>query len=161
MSSVKISDLSQIPQLNSNTSNTLFVGVDIPSGVTGKLTVHTLAQGLYSHEVLNVGNNAVTLPNTVAQFALAGDSYIQTNLVNTNDGGTADIVVTANTGTDSTYFLDAGYANKDYQPGSEFNNIGTAIPPLLFTASTTTLNFFFLIASVFTNGSARIFSMCL
>jgi len=92
MSTVKISELSLITQLNANTSNTLFLAVDIPTGVTGKFTGHTLAQGLYSHEVLNVGNNAVTLPNTVAQFALAGGSYVQTNLVNTDDGGTADIV---------------------------------------------------------------------
>ena len=127
MSSVKISELSAITTINANTANTLLMGVDIPSGVTGKFTAHTLAQGLYSNEVLNVGGNPVTLPNTIAQFALGGQSYIQTNLVNTNDGGSADIVVTANTGTDSTYFIDVGYVNKDYQPGSEFNNIGTAV----------------------------------
>ena len=127
MSTVKISQLPAISAISSNTSNTLLMGVDLPSGVTGKFTAHTLAQGLYANEVLNVGNNTVSLPNTVAQFAAAGQSYIQTNLVNTNDGGSADMVVTANTGTDSTYFLDAGYANKDYQPGSEFNNIGTAV----------------------------------
>jgi hypothetical protein len=127
MSSVKISELAPIATINANTANTLLMGVDIPTGVTGKFTAHTLAQGLYSNEVLNVGGNPVTLPNTVAQFALSGQSYVQTNLVNTNDGGSADIVVTANTGTDSTYFIDMGYANKDYQPGSEFNNIGTAI----------------------------------
>jgi hypothetical protein len=127
MSTVKISELALITQLNANTSNTLFLAVDLPTGVTGKFTGHTLAQGLYSNEVLNVGNNQTLLPNTVAQFSLAGQSYIQTNLVNTNDGGSADIVVTANTGTDSTYFIDMGYVNKDYQPGSEFNNIGTAV----------------------------------
>jgi hypothetical protein len=127
MSTVKISELALITQLNANTSNTLFLAVDLPTGVTGKFTGHTLAQGLYSHEVLNVGNNQTLLPNTVAQFSLDGQSYIQTNLVNTNDGGSADIVVTANTGTDSTYFIDMGYVNKDYQPGSEFNNIGTAV----------------------------------
>jgi hypothetical protein len=127
MSSVKISELSPITAINANTANTLLMGVDIPTGITGKFTAHTLAQGLYSNEVLNVGGNPVTLPNTIAQFALSGQSYIQTNLVNTNDGGSADIVVTANTGTDSTYFIDIGYVNKDYQPGSEFNNIGTAV----------------------------------
>jgi hypothetical protein len=127
MSSVKISELSPITAINANTANTLLMGVDIPTGVTGKFTAHVLAQGLYSNEVLNVGGNPVTLPNTIAQFALGGQSYIQTNLVNTNDGGSADIVVTANTGTDSTYFIDVGYVNKDYQPGSEFNNIGTAV----------------------------------
>jgi len=127
MSSVKISELSPITVINANTSNTLLMGVDLPTGVTGKLTVHTLAQGLYSNEILNVGSNPITLPNTIAQFALSGNSYIQTNLVNTNDGGSADIVVTANTGTDSTYFIDMGYVNKDYEPGSEYNNIGTAV----------------------------------
>lgn len=127
MSTVKISELAPITVINANTANTLLMGVDIPTGITGKFTAHTLAQGLYSNEVLNVGGNPVTLPNTIAQFALGGQSYIQTNLVNTNDGGSADIVVTANTGTDSTYFIDMGYVNKDYQPGSEFNNIGTAV----------------------------------
>ena len=133
MSTIKITQLQPLNQLQANTSNTIFVGVDIPSGVTGKITATTLAQGLYSNNALNVGINPNTLPNTIAQFALGGDSYIQTNLVNTNDGGSADIVVTANVGsggTDSANFIDMGYANKNYQPGQEFNNIGTAISPL-------------------------------
>lgn len=133
MSTVKISQLPLISTINSNTSNTLFAGVDIPTGVTGKMTAHTLAQGLYSNEILNVGVNQQNLPNTVAQFTLSGQSYIQTNLVNTNDGGTADIVVTANVGsggTDSTYFTDLGFANKNVVPGLEFNNLGTALSPL-------------------------------
>jgi hypothetical protein len=132
MSTVKISQLPLISTINANTSNTLFAGVDIPTGSTGRLSARTLAQGLYLNEVLNVGLNQQNLPNTVAQFALAGESYIQTNLVNTNDGGTADIVVTANVGSggsDSTNFIDMGWANKNYQPGLEFNNIGNAVNP--------------------------------
>jgi hypothetical protein len=132
MSTVKISQLPAITQLNANTSNTLFLGVDIPTDATGKMTATVLAQGLYSNNILNVGQTHQNLPNTIAQFSLGGDSYIQTNLVNTNEGGTADIVVTANTGsggTDSTNFIDMGYANKNYIPGTEFNNIGTAINP--------------------------------
>jgi hypothetical protein len=132
MSTVKISQLPLIAAINANTSNTLFVGVDLTTGATGKLTAKTLAKGLYSNEVLDVGSNQQNLPNTVAQFAQSGASYVQTNLVNTDDGGSADIVVTANTGsggTDSTYFIDMGFANKSYQPGFEFNNIGTAINP--------------------------------
>jgi hypothetical protein len=132
MSTVKISQLPLISAVNANTSNTLFAVVDIPTGATGKMTAHTLSQGLYSNEVLNVGVNQQNLPNTIAQFALSGESYIQTNLVNTNDGGTADIVVTANTGsggTDAANFIDMGWANKNYQAGLEFNNIGTAIQP--------------------------------
>lgn len=106
------------------------MGVDITSGVTGKFTAHTLAQGLFSNEILNVGNNQTFLPNTVAQFVASGNSYIQTNLVNSNNGGTADAVITANTGTDTTYFVDLGFANKDFVPGSEYNSLGTAIFPL-------------------------------
>ena len=133
MSTVKISELPLISQINANTANTLFAGVDIPTSATFRMTAKTIAQGLYSNEILNVGSNQQNLPNTIAQFSLSGGSYIQTNLVNTNDGGSADIVVTANTnsgGTDSTNFIDMGYANKYYQPGLEFNNIGTAIYPL-------------------------------
>jgi hypothetical protein len=133
MSTIKITQLPVLAQLNSNTSNTLFVGVDVPSDITGRFTATTLAQGLFANNILNVGINQQNLPNTIAQFSLSGNSYIQTNLVNTNDGGSADIVVTANAGsggTDSTNFIDMGYANKNYQPGSEFNNIGTAIYPL-------------------------------
>jgi hypothetical protein len=133
MSTVKISQLPFFSTINANTANTLFVGVDIPTSTTFQINAHILAQGLYSNEILNVGTNQQNLPNTIGQFSLSGDSYIQTNLVNTNDGGSADIVVTANAGsggTDSTNFIDMGYANKNYQPGSEFNNIGTAIQPL-------------------------------
>ena len=133
MSTIKISQLPNFSSISSNTQNTLFVGVDVPSGATYNFTAHTLAQGLYSNEVLNVGVNPNTLPNTVAQFANGAQSYIQTNLVNTNDGGSADMVVTANAGsggTDSAYFIDMGLANKNYSPGSEFNNIGTSINPL-------------------------------
>jgi hypothetical protein len=130
MSTVKISQLPLLPSIAANTSNTIFLGVDIPTGVTGRLTATTLAQQLYANNILNVGKSIVSLPNTIAQFSLSGASYIQTNLLNVDNGGTADIVVTANTGTDSTYFIDLGLANKDFQPGLEYNNLGTGIYPL-------------------------------
>ena len=60
----------------------LAVGVDLVTGATGKYTLKTLAEGLYSNDILNVGTKPVTLPNTVAQFALGGESYVQTNFVN-------------------------------------------------------------------------------
>ena len=130
MSTVKISQLPTLVNLDANTANSLFIGLDKSSGVTGQFTARTLARGLYSNEILNVGNNQTFLPNTVAQFYAAGNSYIQTNLVNSNDGGTADMVITANTGTDTTYFVDFGFANKDFVPGTEYNSLGTAIYPL-------------------------------
>jgi len=133
MSTIKITQLPAFTSINANTQNTIFVGVDIPSAQTFQFTAKTLARGLYLNESLDVGGNPNILPNTIAQFALSGNSYIQTNLVNTNDGGTADIVVTANSGsggTDSAYFIDVGFANKNVQPGLEFNNLGTALYPL-------------------------------
>jgi hypothetical protein len=104
--------------------------VDLPTGVTGKFTATTLAQQLYANNSLLVGNSQILLPNTVGQFVLSGNSYVQLNMVNANDNGTFDIVVTANTGNDSTYFFDAGFANKNYEPGLSFNNIGNAVSPL-------------------------------
>ena len=130
MSTVKISQLPALPSIAANTSNTLFLGVDIPTGVTGKFTATTLANQLYSNNSLIVGNSQILLPNTIGQFVSSGNSYVQMNMVNTNDNGTFDIVVTANTGNDSTYFFDAGLANKNYQAGLAFNNIGNAVEPL-------------------------------
>jgi len=130
MSTIKISELPKFTVINANTSNTLFVGIDIPSAQTFQFSAGTLAAGLYANTALVVGNNTTLLPNTIAQFSLAGESYVQTNFVNLSGGGTADHVITANNGTDSTYFLDLGLANPGYQPGSEFNNIGTAVSPL-------------------------------
>jgi len=130
MSTVKISQLPNLPSIAANTSNTLFLGVDLPTGVTGKFTATTLANQLYSNNSLIVGNSQILLPNTIGQFVLSGNSYVQLNMVNANDNGTFDIVVTANTGNDSTYFFDAGFANKNYEPGLSFNNIGNAVSPL-------------------------------
>jgi hypothetical protein len=130
MSTVKISQLATISQLNVDTANTLFVGVDVPSGVTGKLTATTLASGLYSRNKLNVGTSPITLPNTVGQFADSSSQYVQLNLVNTNNLGTGDYVVGANTGTDTTSYLDVGFTNSLYSNISPYNSIGTAIEPL-------------------------------
>ena len=49
MATVKITDLPAINTINANTANTVLVGVDIPTNVTGKITLTTLAAGLYSN----------------------------------------------------------------------------------------------------------------
>lgn len=131
MSTVKISQLEEITHLNSNTANTLIVGVDIPSGVTGKITATTLAHGLYSHNPLNVGLNEDTYPNTIAQFAGTSNNYIQVNLENiNNDYGTADYIVGANTGSDTTLYLDLGFANKSFNNVHSYNGLTTSLYPL-------------------------------
>lgn len=115
MSTVKISQLPNIPGgLNANTSNSLFLGVDIPTGITGKFTATQLADRLYANNVLNVGDNPVVLPDVVAQFAGDSGAYLQVNLLNSVANGSADYVVTADIGTDTTYYIDLGINNSNY-----------------------------------------------
>ena len=82
MSTVKISELPLIPILNSDTTQTLMLAVDLQTGLTGKMTTKILATSLYSNDVLNVGNNAVVLQNTVAQFAGHYNPFMQVNVQN-------------------------------------------------------------------------------
>ena len=117
MSTVKISELALISQLNANTSNTLFVAVDVPTGVTGKFTGHTLAQGLYSNEVLNVGTNPVAYPGVVAQFSGNSTStatYLQVNFQNFTSNGSTDYVASTSDSTNANSFIDMGICGKDY-----------------------------------------------
>ena len=130
MSTIKISQLPYGSAIQANTQNTIFAGVDLFTGTTYAYSAKVLATGLYSNTSLIVGQNQTLFPNTIAQFSLSGASYVQTNFVNLDGGGSADHVITANNGTDSTYFLDLGLANPAYQPGFEYNNIGTSVSPL-------------------------------
>jgi hypothetical protein len=114
MSTVKISQLPNIPGgLNANTSNSLFLGVDIPTGVTGKFTATQLAERLYANNVLNVGDNPIVLPDVVAQFAGDSAAYLQVNLLNSVATGSADYVATADIGTDTTHYINLGINNSN------------------------------------------------
>ena len=130
MSTVKISQLPLISQINANTANTLFLGVDVPSLTTGKMTVTTLAAGLYSNNALVVGQNPLLFTNTVAQFSGSANSYLQVNLENNNANGTADYIVTADVGTDTLDYIDMGFTNSQYNVNNANNSLGTAIEVL-------------------------------
>lgn len=130
MATIKISQLDELTHLNANTDNTVLVGVDLPNTTTVQLTATTLARGLYENNPLNVGSLEVQLPNTVGQFVNSSNTYVQLNAINTDNDGTMDYVATANTGTDTTYYIDMGYANKDYNNLNPYNSLGTALRPL-------------------------------
>lgn len=118
MSTVKISELIELPAISANTSNTLFLGVDLPSQVTGRFTATTLAQQLYANNYLNVGNHSAILPNAVAQFAGESNNYIQVSIQNDRGNGSSDYVITGDNGTDSTNYIDMGFAGSTYNyPG--------------------------------------------
>ena len=117
MSTVKISELIDLPSISANTSNTIFLGVDLPSGVTGRFTATTLAQQLYANNNLNVGNHQVIFPDVVAQFAGEAESYLQINLQNDASNGSSDYIATNDIGTDTTHYLDLGMAGStDNEP---------------------------------------------
>ena len=84
------------------------VGIDNSTSVTSKFTAKTLAESLYSNTALNVGNNAIILPNVIAQFVGNSSSYLQTNLQNKTSDGSADHVITADVGTDERNYIDLG-----------------------------------------------------
>lgn len=130
MSTTKISQLPQIHSITANTSNTLILGVDVNNNITGKITANTIADGLYSYNPLKVGAEPIQLPNTIGQFANASSQYVQVNLKNQNEDGTADYVVTANTGTDIAHYIDLGFTNSSYDNANPYNSLGTAIEPL-------------------------------
>jgi hypothetical protein len=108
MSTVKISQLPNLTRLDSNTSNTILVGIDNATSVTSRFTARTLAESLYSNTALNVGNNAIILPNVIAQFVGNSSAYLQTNLQNRTPSGSADHVITADVGTDEKDYIDLG-----------------------------------------------------
>jgi hypothetical protein len=116
MSQIKISQLPVFTSINANTQLTTFVGVDNPTDTTFQMTAHTLAQGLYSNEILNVGKNPVLLQNTVAQFSNSNPNFIQINVQNFNPNGASDMVLTTDNGSDTGGFIDLGINNSTWNP---------------------------------------------
>jgi len=114
MSTVKITDLPLLSALNANTANSLFVGVDLVTGTTGKFSGHTLAQALYSNEVLNVGINPVVYPDVVGQFSANSSAYIQLNLQNFDSTGSSDYVASASDSDNTNNFVDMGINGKNF-----------------------------------------------
>jgi len=114
MSTVKITELPLISTINANTTNTLFLGVDVPTLTTGKMTVTTLANGLYSNNILNVGANPVLYSNVISQFSGSDPAYLQVNLQNFNANGSSDYVASTNDSNNSNSYIDFGISGNNY-----------------------------------------------
>jgi hypothetical protein len=114
MSTVKITDLPVISQLNADTANTIFVGVDLPTDTTGRISATVLAEGLYENKSLKVGGPDIIFPNVIAQFAGSGSPYLQVNAQNTDRNNSIDYVATADIGTNANNFIDMGMNNSSY-----------------------------------------------
>lgn len=129
MSTVKISQLPPLPSIAANTSNTLFLGVDLPTGTTGKFTATTLARQLYANNYLVVGDYHTVYPNAVATMAGTSNNYVQSILENMSDNGSTDFIAQANISTDTVYFTDLGFAGANFDNQS-FNSLGTSLDKL-------------------------------
>lgn len=114
MSTVKILDLPYITTLQANTSNTVLVGVDVPSDTTGQLTLTTLARGLYSNNNLYVGNGDIIFANAVGEFVGNSSEYLQVVIHNNTAEGSSDYIMTADDGDDESEYLDLGFNGSNY-----------------------------------------------
>jgi hypothetical protein len=83
MSTVKITELPEITTINANTANTIFVGVDIPTDVTGKFTYATLTDGIYSDINTRITANAASA-NSVINTRISANAASANSVINTN-----------------------------------------------------------------------------
>lgn len=116
MSTIKISELPKFTSINANTSNTLFVGIDIPSAQTFQFSAGTLAEGLFANTALVVGNNRIVYPSTTAQFSGVANNFLQVNFQNFANGiySSSDFVASTADSDNATRYIDMGIGNGQY-----------------------------------------------
>ena len=70
------------------------------------------------------GIQSFTLPSNPLSIVGSGNTYLQLNIQNraTGDNASTDLIITANDGTDSTYYLDLGLNNVGYNQ-SAYGNV--------------------------------------
>jgi hypothetical protein len=122
MSTIKISQLNEIPNLGANTSATVFVGVDLANSITGKITGTTLARYLYANNVLNVGGNPIVYDHVIGQFAGNSSTYLQVNLQNFDSTGSSDFVASTSDSDGANSYIDMGINGRDYYEAA-FNSM--------------------------------------
>jgi len=108
MSSVKISQLTESSNLNTNPAHSYFVTVDSDTNTTYKINGKNFGKTLYANNALYVGTGGTQLTNVVAQLVGTDSSFTQISQQNINSGGSADFVITADNGTNASYYVDLG-----------------------------------------------------
>jgi hypothetical protein len=103
--------------------------------MTGALstTGNVFAQVLYANTEFYAGvatYSATLLPNALGQFTGNSNTYIQVNQQNIDPQGTSDYVLTADVGDDSSFYVDLGIKNSQYNNLYPNNSLGTSAWPL-------------------------------
>jgi hypothetical protein len=94
-----------------------------------RFQANTLLSFDVANTTLEVGYSSyLPLPNTMYQGTGSSSSYIQNNLQNLNNTGSADYVVTADNGTDVSGYLDMGMAGGNYSYETDAGGIGPYNP---------------------------------
>jgi len=92
---------------------------------TGAQTISGIKTFFDSGIFSNAGVSPVPLSNNPLSIVGSGNNYLQVNIQNRATGttATADLVITANNGTDSSYYIDLGINNSGYNDPN-FSNGG-------------------------------------
>lgn len=99
--------------------------------VTGnnKVQANSLVYFDSTNTTFGVGYTTYTpLPNTMYQGTGSSSSYVQNNLQNLNNEGSADWVATADNGTDVTGYVDVGMAGGNYDYQTDAGEVGPFRP---------------------------------
>jgi len=78
MSSIKITELTEATQLNSNTAKNLVITVDLVTGLTNKMTVKNLAANLYSNNNLVVSQSITS--NTIVSNTITSNTIVSNTI---------------------------------------------------------------------------------
>ena len=103
--------------------------------MTGALstTGNVFAQVLYANTEFYAGiatYSATLLPNALGQFTGNSNTYIQVNQQNIDPQGASDYVLTADVGNDTSFYVDLGITNSQYNNQFPNNSLGTSVSPL-------------------------------
>ena len=116
--------------------NTISAGGTLPNTIvytTGSQIISGNKTFIDSGVFSNAGVSALPLLNNPLSVVGSGNSYVQLNIQNraTGTNATADLVITANNGTDNTNYINLGINNSGYNDPT-FSN-GTGLDGYLFT----------------------------
>jgi hypothetical protein len=128
MSTVKISQLPAITTLDTNTITTKLIALDSNTGVTGRITVQSLGQNLYSgDDVLSIGNNitfsdgTVQVSSPLATSVYANAAFSQANIAYTH-ASSAELYANGAFIESNAAFLQANTATSDAAGASLYAN---------------------------------------
>lgn len=110
-----VSNFASITHADGHIQNTHFIVLSHSVSGNNAIEANNYFKFDASNTTLAVGYSAYTpLPNTMYQGTGSSNNYVQNNIQNLNNEGSADWVITADNGDDTHGFLDIGLAGGNY-----------------------------------------------